>query len=234
VDKKLKKILTIMNIRRKAFISKKQPYHIYIVLWLFIGGFSSNALAHKVNVFAWVEGDMICTESKFSGGGKRVKQAPIEVYDESGAKILEGKTNDQGEFSFKIPKQSTLKIVLQAGMGHQADWTIPIEEIIAAEETLQSLSVGTSKKISDRKEGGTSKDFKLPLKPQAIKIFQQKADNLAMLQEAFEKALDRKLKPLEKIISTLTEERHTIKEVFSGIGYILGLVGVAVYFKCKG
>ena len=38
------------------------------------------AFAHKVTIFAWVEGDTVHTESKFSGG-RVAKQAPIEVYD---------------------------------------------------------------------------------------------------------------------------------------------------------
>ena len=68
------------------------------------------ATAHKVNVFAWVDGDRIYTQSKFSGG-RKAKNATIEVYDRQGNKLLEGQTDDKGEFSFKIP-QKTLKTQL--------------------------------------------------------------------------------------------------------------------------
>jgi hypothetical protein len=86
------------------------------------------AYAHRVNVFAWVEGDTIYVESKFSGG-KKVKTGKIIVTDPRGTELVKGTTNDQGEFSFKIPKKTDLKIVLLAGTGHRAQWTIPATEI---------------------------------------------------------------------------------------------------------
>ena len=87
-----------------------------------------SASAHKVMIFAWVEGDTIYTESKLSGG-KKVKEGDVIVYDLQGNRLLEGKTNEQGEFSFKIPKKTSLKIVLQAGMGHRGEWKLPVEEM---------------------------------------------------------------------------------------------------------
>lgn len=79
---------------------------------------ASDALAHKVTIFAWVEGDTVHTESKFSGG-RRVKDGKVEVFDPAGTRLLEGRTNDNGEFSFKAPQVSDLKVLLTAGMGHQ-------------------------------------------------------------------------------------------------------------------
>ena len=77
-----------------------------------------SASAHRVNVFAWVEGDMIHVEGKFSGG-KKVKAGKISVMDPQGVELLSGRTDDQGKFSFKIPKRTDLRIVLIAGQGHQ-------------------------------------------------------------------------------------------------------------------
>ncbi|MEE9496422.1 MAG: hypothetical protein V3V39_07830, partial [Desulfobacterales bacterium] len=84
--------------------------------------------AHRVNLFAWVEGDTVYVESKFSGG-KKVKAGKIIVTDPQGNELVKGTTNDQGEFSFKVPKKVDLKIVLLAGAGHRAEWTIPVTEI---------------------------------------------------------------------------------------------------------
>ncbi len=85
-------------------------------------------MAHRAIIFAWVEGEKIFTESKFSGG-RPVKQGDIIVYDLEGNQLLKGKTDDQGEFSFVIPKKTAMKIVLQAGMGHRGEWVIPLKEI---------------------------------------------------------------------------------------------------------
>jgi len=84
--------------------------------------------AHRVNLFAWVEGNTVYVESKFSGG-KTVKAGKIIVTDPQGTELVKGTTNEKGEFSFTIPKKTELKIVLIAGTGHRAEWTIPLAEI---------------------------------------------------------------------------------------------------------
>ena len=50
------------------------------------------AFAHKVIIFAWVEGDIVFTESKFSGG-KRAVGAQVQVFDREGKQLLEGRTD---------------------------------------------------------------------------------------------------------------------------------------------
>lgn len=42
--------------------------------------FTSTAFAHKVNIFAYVEGDTVYTESYFPDG-KKVESGLVEVYD---------------------------------------------------------------------------------------------------------------------------------------------------------
>jgi nickel transport protein len=83
--------------------------------------------AHGVSLFAWVEGDTVYVESKFSGG-KKVKSGKIIVTDSEGTELVKGTTNEEGEFSFKIPKKTDLKIVLLAGTAHRAEWTISAAE----------------------------------------------------------------------------------------------------------
>ena len=87
------------------------------------------ASAHRVNVFAWVEGDTVSVECKFSDGTK-VHQGVIRVLDSAGKELLKGKTNDKGEFSFKVPKIDDLKVVLEAGMGHRAEWPISKQDLV--------------------------------------------------------------------------------------------------------
>ena len=84
--------------------------------------------AHRVVVFAWVEGDTVYVESKFSGG-KRVNAGKITVTDPQGKALLTGTTDENGKFSFKIPAKSDLKIVLLAGEGHRGEWTVTADEL---------------------------------------------------------------------------------------------------------
>ena len=76
-----------------------------------------------MNIFAWVEGDTVLVECKYPDGSK-VHEGVIRVFDSAGKELLNGKTNTKGEFSFKVPKQDDLKIVLEAGMGHRAEWPL--------------------------------------------------------------------------------------------------------------
>ena len=177
-----------------------------------------SASAHKVMIFAWVEGGTVYTESKFSGG-KRVKKGDVMVYDLKGNRLLKGKTSEQGEFSFKIPEKTAMKIVLLAGMGHRAEWTVPLEEIqgIASETSELATNQSTIAKKPDKQT-------------QSVSVTNLSPDDI---QLAFEKALDKKLNPVMKKLAETQEHGPTVKDILGGIGYILGLVGVASYFHYR-
>ena len=98
-----------------------------IILILFFTSLAT-VHAHGVHVFARVDGDRIFTESYFSDE-RKVKDGVIKVYDPSGALLLEGKTDENGSFSFGIPQQTDLKIVLEASMGHRAEYLLKADEL---------------------------------------------------------------------------------------------------------
>jgi nickel transport protein len=93
------------------------------------GRFATPALAHRVLVFAYAEGDTIHTESKFVPDTP-VRQGKVMVLDaKTGKELLTGQTDDQGKFSFKIPvaaaaEKMDLKIVVEAAMGHRGEWLL--------------------------------------------------------------------------------------------------------------
>jgi nickel transport protein len=87
------------------------------------------ASAHKVNVFAYVENGTVHTESYFPDG-KKVEGGAIEVFDTAGKRIVEGKTDRQGNFSFPVPaEKDDLRIVLNASMGHKASFLMKKSEM---------------------------------------------------------------------------------------------------------
>jgi nickel transport protein len=67
-------------------------------------------------------------ECKYPDGTK-VREGVIRVFDSAGNELLTGKTTTQGEFSFKVPKRDDLKIVLEAGMGHRAEWPLSKQDL---------------------------------------------------------------------------------------------------------
>ncbi|WP_305046541.1 carboxypeptidase regulatory-like domain-containing protein [Geoalkalibacter sp.] len=79
---------------------------------------SAPAWAHKVNIFAYVEGKTVYTESYFSAG-KPVREGRVQVFDSNREPLLDGRTDEEGRFSFPVPKIDDLTIVIEVGMGHK-------------------------------------------------------------------------------------------------------------------
>jgi len=90
--------------------------------------FSGTALAHKVNLFAYVEGGKIYTESYFPDG-RPVKGGKVLVYDSEDNLLLEGVTDKEGLFNFDIPKVDDLNIVIEATMGHKNSFKLKETEV---------------------------------------------------------------------------------------------------------
>lgn len=176
------------------------------------------AHAHKVSIFAWVEQDTIYTISKFSGG-KYVKHGKVSVFDEHENQLLEGTTDDKGEFSFKVPEKTTLKIVLDASAGHGSSWTIPLSEILGenGETPQQALEKAEINPAAQAMET-----------PEASSVSQDQ------IQQAVEAALDKKLRPVLKMLAEQKEKKPGLVDIFGGIGYILGLAGIGAYFHYRG
>lgn len=104
----------------------RRTVRLLAVILLFLWG--SPAWAHKVNLFAYVEGDKVYTESYFADGQK-VIGGEIEVTDAAGTKLLSGKTDDKGGFAFPLAKQQTLTITVNSGMGHKNSYVLKREEM---------------------------------------------------------------------------------------------------------
>jgi nickel transport protein len=180
------------------------------------------ASAHRVNVFAWVDGDTIHVESKFSGG-KKVNAGKVIVMDPQGVELLSGLTNDQGEYSFKVPKQSDLRIILNAGQGHRGEWTVRASELqgIAAETRTGAHAENTVADELKKAVPGKSVDLETAGSGAGIKPQE--------LEAVVESVLDRKLRPITTMLADLQQEGPGVRDIFAGIGYILGLVGIATY-----
>lgn len=77
------------------------------------------ALAHKVNIFAYIDGTTVYTESYFSDG-RPVIGGKIEVRDDAKQLLFQGNTDKQGFCTFPLPtNKGPLSIVLDAALGHK-------------------------------------------------------------------------------------------------------------------
>ncbi len=223
---------------------------VFILLSLLL---SNTALAHKVTVFAWVEGNTVYGESKFSGG-RKAQGAEVIVSDLEGNRLLTAKTDQNGDFSFPVPKKTGLKIELIAGMGHKGEWTLTAEEVgtsaADAGNTDQASAPGSEVAEKPTSPAMVSESPKPEpantAEPSALAVNSQspgtqsakadipdKAELQAMIEKSLEKSLDEKLKPLIRMLADSQQKGPTVNEIVGGIGYIFGLMGLALYFKSR-
>jgi nickel transport protein len=92
----------------------------FMLIVVLLAGFLCPAavLAHKVNIFAYVEAGTIYSESYFPDG-RPVDNGKVLVFDSAEQLLLEGQTDKQGLLQFPVPKVDDLTLEIDAGMGHK-------------------------------------------------------------------------------------------------------------------
>jgi len=214
--------------------------YIYYVLFLLIlfSFMPVNNFAHNVNIFAWVEGKQVHTESYYPDG-KMVSGGEIEVYNSKGKLIIKGKTDEQGRFSFEVQKPEEIVIVLNAGMGHRAQITLK-EQALESEGLKSDEKKG--KEVQKEKENGSLsepselKEDKGKKTPPEIGDM-EKALVLDLtedrIRQIVREEVSKEVAPLARSIALLHEKKPGLTEILGGIGYIIGLMGIILYFKSK-
>lgn len=168
---------------------------------------SSPALAHKINIFAWVEGQTVFTESYFTGG-KLIEGGLVKVFDPAGQKLLEGRTDQKGELSFRLPQKTDLLLVLTDSMGHKNDFTLKVEtpvEVNRAEETG---------------------DIRIEKSPDTVTM------DMRQLRAIIEETIDLRLKPIYRSLADAKRrEGPSLTNVIGGVGFIIGIMGLILYVR---
>ena len=207
-----------------------------LVLAAFILGTAASAQAHRVNIFAWTEGDQVVAECGFNGGNK-VKQGQVVVFDAAtGAKIVEGLTDDQGVYRFSVPaagKAHGVRIVIKAGEGHQNEWTMDAAELASVQPAAPASAASSALAPTAVAAPATNSGPQAQPNLKAEKTSPQPAANIsaAELQNIVNAALDVKLGPIRRELAEMRVARPGFSEIFGGIGWLVGLAGIALYFK---
>lgn len=187
------------------------------------------AWAHRVNIFAFVDGNEIQVECSFNRSQK-VKQGKVEVRNTiTGLVVAEGKTDDAGVFRFAITPDmrqaaNDLQVRIVAGEGHQNDWIIEASEF-AATPTRADVFVKPSAAppIAVRAS---------PSAPESgVTAAAVHGLSSADIERIVNAALDAKLSPIKHQLAAQAEAGPTLKDIIGGMGWIFGLVGVAAYFR---
>lgn len=187
---------------------KKIAFLILISLFFY----TNVAYAHKVSAYAYREGDKVIGECYFVDGS-HCKNSKVELYDSKGNKIAETVTDEKGRFSFKTLNTGELKIVVLAGEGHRAEYTI--------EATKQA----------EKKENKKTEIAKQSEKQQVL----QSSINKEELKHIIDESMEAKLQGIKIEIMDLRKQmdKVSLRDVIGGIGYIFGIWGIIMLLKRK-
>ncbi|WP_035690648.1 hypothetical protein [Azospirillum halopraeferens] len=158
------------------------------------------ALAHKMKLFATAEGATVAGYAYFSPGG-RARDVPVTAVDGDGVTVFRGRTDAEGAFRFPAERRSDLTIVVSGADGHEARFTL------RAAELPGTLPGGPSAAAAPPPAAAPSGP----------------PPDLAALIEA---SVARQVRPLREQLDAY-EAAVGMRDVAGGLGYIIGLAGLA-------
>lgn len=171
--------------------------------------FAGPAQAHKLKVFATVEGGEARGYAFFIGGG-RAMQTPWTAKDASGSPIAEGTTDGEGRFAFPAPQPPVdVTVTVDTREGHIASATLAAARFAGgAATTAASVPVVSGAVPADA--------------PAAPRVTDER---LAALVEA---AVQRQVEPLMEQVEQM-DSRLRLTDITSGVFLILGLAGMGLW-----
>ncbi len=174
--------------------------------------------AHKLKVFASAEGDSILGQAYFVGGAG-AGGASIRITDVGGRVLAQPVPDESGNFSYRVERRMDYRVVADSLDGHEASWTLRAEEFspgLPGANGVESTTQGVS---------GTP----APAASTAA-IPQSSAGTLSMQQ--VEAAMARQIRPLRQALQRY-EEQVRLRDIVGGIGYIIGLAGVGLWWSSR-
>ena len=173
------------------------------------------ALAHKVVLSVYAVGDMLEGEVGFSNGDM-AENARIDIYDDADKKIGETTTDGDGYFTYR-PTQKTVHVFrADLGAGHVAEGRVEIADLPQAAGTPVAATEPEKPAVAP---SGTVTAAMVP---------GLSAEQRAVIAEE----IRRELRPLRREIAAY-KEKNDLQNVLGGIGYIVGLFGVAFYVAAR-
>ena len=185
------------------------------------------AQAHRVNIFAWLEGGTVRVECSFRRDSP-VQQGTVIVFDaQTGAELLQGKTDKQGAFAFPVPEAVSqghgLLIRIVAGEGHQNEWHMDAAEFSGLLPGTAAAAPGTAEGRPESPGAGQTAEPVGTTDGQGL--------GRKDVETIVDAALDRHLAPLRRALAAHNETEPTLRDIVGGLGWIMGLVGIGLYFS---
>lgn len=186
------------------------------------------ARAHAVYLFAWVDGDRVCSEGYFAKKSK-VRDGAVTVRNAAGGLVAEGRTNDQGLWCFPTPAHQDLTFVLNAGQGHRAEFILPVKEFPSGPFPAGDKETPTAP--------GTPAAGKVPATSPAQRSAVAAMDDgslRALVRDAVREELQSQLSPIRQALAEKNADHGpTLRDITGGMGWIIGLAGLAAWYTAR-
>lgn len=192
----------------------------------------ANVEAHRVNIFAWLEGENIVVECAFSRASP-VRGGLVTVYDATdGKELLQGRTDERGVFVFAVPEPVRhahgLRIEVNAGEGHVNDWTMTAHEINEARDLSHGFLQPAPGPDAKAPPTTTTSIVAAPEPPAAAAPLTAQ-EVRAIVAES----LNTGLAPVRRELAALSSPGPTVRDIVGGLGWIMGLVGIVCWFMAR-
>lgn len=190
--------------------------------------------AHKLRVFAAAEGARIQGSTYFAGGGKAAG-ARVRITDASDRVLAELEAGADGTFSYRARAPVVHRILAETQDGHRAEWQVGAAELAGAFPSQGRSQEGTDSaapaaaKVDAAVQPAAGTDLRDTA--QAAHACPPSAESALDpgVEAAIERAVARQVRPLrEQLLAT--RDAVAFRDVLGGIGYILGLGGVGLWW----
>ena len=174
-------------------------------------GQALSAQAHGLYIFAWLDGDRVCSESYFAKK-RKVKDGAVSAHNAAGLLLAEGRTDEAGLWCFPAPAPQDLTLTVKAGQGHRAEFVLPAMAFAATtpQPTLSAPANGTTP-------------------PPLSEAMDQDRLN-ALLRDAVRMELQTQLAPIRQALAERDAELGPAwRDIIGGLGWIIGLAGLAAW-----
>jgi nickel transport protein len=191
-----------------------------IAAWLICGLMSlaaNPAFAHKLKVFALVDGDHIAGSVYFVGGA-RATGAAVTVTDPNGTELARLAPDAEGAFRFRPTQRIDHMIIADTSDGHVARWTIRADTLPAG--------LGAAAPTPDPEPSAAAV---APREAEPVQSMTKAPVSDEALGAAIEQAVARQLRPLRQQLEA-HDSRVRLQDVLGGIGYIAGLAGLGLWW----
>lgn len=203
--------------------SRTKAFSVLVLLLCFTMGGLSPALAHKVIMGLYPEGDIIEGEIGFSNG-EMAADVIVKVFDTLGTKLGETKTDDEGLFTYTPTRYIDHVFSANLGQGHVVKGTVSKDEL---PHSLETKAAKAPQVIAEKKPPDSA--------PQATPSLGQFRSNTLTsedLEAAIARAVSKAVRPLRKDLEAF-ENKQDLQRILGGIGYIIGLFGLGFYLAAR-